>query len=533
MPDSNPQPSIPRHRPLVGPALLFLALLATSFGLLLTSAMLGRASLDPFLDPLTWLATLDVDAANEILSNAAEVVAAVLAVSVTVVAIVVELAANRYSHEITRLFLREPVNLIVLGILVLTTVQCVWTATVISETSAEALIPHAGFAITLTMVTISLLLLVPYIYFVFTFLSPISVIQRICRDSYRVILKVREDNVVRSQKKVQDAVDELQDVARSAIQQGDRAIAMAAVDALSNLLFDYVRIRHRLPRDWFEVTAAVAADPDFVALAPESMAEVRDHGLWLERKILRRYLSLMGQASGHARDVAYLIGINTQRIAAELGPVHPYLLELALRAFNSYLRTTITTRDPRTAYYLMSLYRMLASRLMRLGYPEQAIAIAEYLKEYGQLAHKQSMSFLLETAAHDLGQLIEDAVSLESPAVDPLLDRLLELDQEIKEESHEESLLGVRRAQIQIATLFLKLDQRRRAERIIVDLRDERLERLERLRLNLMYDDREQFWELMDRGVNFAYLAPDRRPYLDEIFAELRGSEAKVGVASA
>ena len=39
--------------------------------------------------------------------------APVLAIAVTVVAIVVELAANRYSHLITRLFVREPVNLLV------------------------------------------------------------------------------------------------------------------------------------------------------------------------------------------------------------------------------------------------------------------------------------------------------------------------------------------------------------------------------------------------------------------------------------
>jgi uncharacterized membrane protein len=70
---------------------------------------------------LHWLVRLDVGNA---LSNAAGVVAAVLAIAITVVAIVVELAANRYSHQITRLFLREPVNLLVLGLLVLTTVQC-------------------------------------------------------------------------------------------------------------------------------------------------------------------------------------------------------------------------------------------------------------------------------------------------------------------------------------------------------------------------------------------------------------------------
>jgi len=514
-------PAIPRHRPLLGPAVLFFGLLVTSVLLLLVQSLLGNTPLTVLVDPIGWLRAMDIAAAFDTLSNAAEVVAAVLAIAMTVVAIVVELAATRYSHEITRLFIREPVNLVVLGLFVLTTVQCVWVAAVLDESGQPALIPQAGFAVTLGLVSVCLLLLVPYIYFVFTFLSPISVIERICRDAYRMVIRVTPARIARHQNRVEEAIDELQDVARSAIAQGDRGIAMAAVDALTAFVFDYVRIRGRLPPGWFDITPSVAQDPDFFALAPESMAEVRAQGIWLERKIFRRYLSLMGQCAIHARDVANLIGINTQRIASELGPDYPELLELCMRSFNSYLRTTINARDPRTAYYLMNQYRIIAERLLQKGKVDEVLDVARYLREYGQLAHTMGLSFLLETAAYDVMQIIEDALVLDSPAVDPLLEVLLQLDQEIKEESQEESLLGVRRSQIQLATLFLHRGDDARAQRIVEDLRSERLERLERLRQGLLTDDRPQFWELMDRGVNFSYLPPERRPYLQTLFERL------------
>ena len=70
-----------------------------------------------------------------------------------------------------------------------------------------------------------------------------------------------------------------------------------------------------------------------------------------------------------------LIGINTQRIASELGPGFPELLELCLRSFNSYLRTTINARDPRTAYYLMNQYRIVAERLLQKDMVAEAVAI--------------------------------------------------------------------------------------------------------------------------------------------------------------
>ncbi len=327
--------------------------------------LFAGASFEALRDPLVWLSAYEGSQARDLLANNAQVLAAVLAVAVTVVAIVVELAANRYSHEITRLFLREPINLVVLGLLVVTTVVCIWVVLSTGDGAGTGLIPHAGFVLILATASVCLLLLVPYMYFVFTFLSLISVIERICRDAYRAIVRTRANRVERDQARVLEALDKLQDVARSALQQGDRGIAFAAVNATAELLFDYSRVRDRLPAPWFLVSDAVQSDADFLALAPEYIDEVKAGGTWLEQKLLRRYYALLGQASPGSRDVAYLIGINTARIATETGRQRPDVLELAMRAFNSYLRTTIGTRDLRTAYYLMHLYRQVATALFR------------------------------------------------------------------------------------------------------------------------------------------------------------------------
>ncbi len=508
--------------PFALPLLVLVVLTAASLALILLSVVLGQSSAVLMTSPAAWFAGLDVQDAFSILSNAAEVVAAVLAVAMTVVAIVVELAANRYSHEITWLFLREPVNLTVLGLFVVTTLQCVWAATVIGDGSSAGILPHAGFALTLGLVTVCLLLLVPYIYFVFTFLSPVSVIERICRNAYRVVERVNQHNVASAQARVEDAVDQLQDVARSAIVHGDRAIAIGAVDAMADLLTNYVRIRDGLPAEWFLITDSVAADPDFVALSEETLADVHARGTWLERKVFRRYLSLVGLGGGQFGDVANVIAINTQRIACELGARHAPLLELCLQAFNSYLRTAINARDARTAYFVMNRLRLVAERLLQEHQDGRAVEIAGYLGEYGRVAYQAGVPFLLETAAYDVMQMVEKALDGNDATVDALLDTLLDLDQEIRGEGEEQSLLGVRRSQIQLATRFLERGEQDRAWRIVDDLRSEPLPRLERLRLGLLGENRSQFWELLDRGANFRYLDPERRPYLDVIFERLR-----------
>jgi hypothetical protein len=219
--------------------------------------------------------------------------------------------------------------------------------------------------------------------------------------------------------------------------------------------------------------------------------------------------------------VANLIGINTSLVARDLGADNPALLKLCIRAFNSYLRTTINARDARTAYYLMDQYRDVAEHYLERDSGALALEIAGYFKQYGQTAHQLGLSFLLDTAAYDVVHLIERAVTASSPSVDGLLSVLLELDQEIREENQEDSLLGVRRSQIQLATLFMKLGDEERVARIVEDLKGERLSRLKRLRQGLEREHRAQFWELTDRGANFTYLDPERRPYLEPLFARL------------
>src|SRR5690606_10377368 len=159
-----------------------------------------------------------------------------------------------------------------------------------------------------------------------------------------------------------------------------------------------------------------------------------------------------------------------------------------IRAFNSYLRTTINGHDMRTAYYLQNQYRLVAEHMLEDPDPARVGEIAGYLEYYGQLAYRAGLPFLLETAAHDIAQLIAHALDARDAAVGGLLAGLLDLDQDVREEAQEESLLGVRRAQIRTAALLIHRGQPERARRIAEDLEHERWERLERLRDGLLRD---------------------------------------------
>ncbi len=466
-----------------------------------------------------WIQRLDTSSALDTLSNAAEVVAAVLAIAITVVAIVVELAANRYTHRITQLFVREPFNALVMGFFVLTAIQCLWVSASLSNGASEAaILPYAGLVAAMGMVTLSLLLLLPYFAYVFAFLNPLAVVRRLRRHTFQLVSRAARRYHTRLRGEVIDGIEELEDVALNAMEHKDRGISMASVDALAELLREYQTVRDDLPAHWFRIEGDLAHDPDFVSMAPVLIEEIESTRMWFEIKVLRQYHALFTESLNRMRDVSYLIALNTRRIATSSGPRSHELFDLTVRFFNSYLRAAINASDVRTAYYVLHQYRLLVEGAFEWDTGERVIRIAQHFRFYGQLGFTQNMPFLLEVVAYDLSLVVERAVETDHPVADALLDVFLEVDRESESQEQERRLRGVRRVQVQLATFLLARGDEKRARAVFADMADEKAERLVSIRDELLTELQPLYWEVNDRGVNFAYLPPDRRARVNEFF---------------
>ncbi|TFG86840.1 MAG: DUF2254 domain-containing protein [Chromatiales bacterium] len=467
--------------------------------------------------PVRWLGTLDQDATVSLMSDSAQVVAGMLAILITVVAIVLELSATRYTHRVTALFARDPLNVAVMTFFLLTTVLCIWLALVLAgEVSEVPVIPRGGFLLAVAMMTISMLALLPYFAYVFRFVSPLGVIARIRADALKKVSQFKGSESLETKLAVIEAVEDLEDVGRGAMKNNDRGIAMAAVESLATLLAEVADLRQRLPESWFLIDEAVARDPDFVALAHSALDEIARDRSWFEAKILRQYLALFGDAVGVARDVASMIAIHTRQLGERFARGQPALLELCQRAFHSYLRAAINGSDPRTAYFVLHQYRLLGETLLAKNLESAVLEVANRMRFYGRLAGGSGLPFLLEVAAYDIAHLVEAAAH--KPGIrDALLTVVLTVDH-----AEAEHLLGVRRAQVQLATFFLTRGEDAPARRIAQDLAGERAELLAAVREELEREVSSSYWEINDRGANFAFLPAERRAKLDDFFAILR-----------
>ncbi len=434
--------------------------------------------------------------------------AAVLGILITVVAIIVQLSAERYTH-VTQMFFRDRTNLGVLGFYVLACICGVFNAFTIHD----GWVPRITLTAMIALAAVSFALMAPYFAYVFDFLQPENIIARIRNQAL-------DATRASDQAKALSNLEELTDIVINSISGKDKIIAIAGVDALKDFACAYIVEKRKAKEQWFSVGPGIRKNPDFVSMAAVSVDDMERRRTWVEWKALRQYQSIYAEALKDMRDVAYVICIDTRYIGeAALAAGDREALAVCLKFFNTYLRAALNARDVRTAYNLLHQYRGLTEGLLQAGWNDQAVEAAGYIKYYSHIAFGMQIGFVTETAAYDLCALCELAATLRSPAEDALLRLFLEVDQAASEaESAETHLRGVRKAQVKLATYYLVSGAEDKARRIWEDMKAERPERLRSIYDELRGVTSEDFWEVIDRGANFDYLPDDRKKAMRVFF---------------
>lgn len=452
------------------------------------------------------------------------IIAAVLGIILTVVSIVVQLSATRYTPAVTEMFFRDRTNMLIMGLYVVGCVMGFWIAFGVNDDW----VPRISLVAMLTMATIGFLLMAPYFAYVFRLLSPHTIVSRIQTAGSRAAVgevgEIPTGKNEERQGKVLAMTEQLTDIAINSVSQKDKIIAIACVDALRDLALSYLTDKKKLHSDWFKVTTTIKHNPDFSSMAKDSVRDLEKSRTWVEFKVFRQFQSIYTEALGSMRHLNYVIAINTRLIAVRaLRTENKQALALAVKFFNTYLRATLNDNDVRTAYTILNQYRLLAEEVLRAGEGELALAIVGHLRYYAHLSYDKKLGFVTETVAYDVGTLCEVAHEIESDVEDPLLKILLEVDPTTSEgEVQETSLRGVRKAQLKLATYYLDCGAEMLARRVWEDMRAEDVTRMRSIRDELLSIESKEFWEVSDRGGNFDYLEPARKEQLKVFFGWFR-----------
>ncbi|HWW92499.1 MAG TPA: hypothetical protein VN375_03970 [Vicinamibacteria bacterium] len=480
--------------------MMSLLLLVSGSGLAIDLARSGVLSFRP--------ASFDINAARHlanILSRASNQLTGVVFITV---AFVVPLTANLYSLKFLEFFIRDPVNATVLTLAVLINLN----NTVLNYLMKEDFVPIVSLHVEVGLVILGFSLLFPYLYYIFRFLHPSTLLTRLEEEIGRHLQGAgrRSSPLAAHRRGMAEGLEHVANIAIRSVDRLDRNTAIESVRVLERVAKAYGGLKSRLPPAWFEAEARL-----FLSFSSKAVEELNATQTWAEMKLFSQLHQILGVAVPRMPDLTSSVAKALRRLGLEASARQDESLrELTVEYFNTFVRRAITARDIRAVFILFDQYRILAEELNG-EYPDLVLEIAGYFRYYGGVARENQLTFVVEAIAHDLGALVQDAWTAGAANREALLDVFLRYDGETG------TLPGVKKAQALLAGYFLWAGKAEPVARIRASFRGLDKELLRSIREDLLSVRREKYWEVNERRINLDFVPEERREKVREFFESL------------
>jgi hypothetical protein len=487
--------------------LLALALLAGLIILLAWELWRGGYSLNA-------LVVFDLEEARHLHSLLSRNLNQLLAVVFTSVAIAVPLTANLYSLKFLEFFIKDPVNATVLLLVVCANLVGTWTGLALKDD----FLPSFLLVATLALTVICYALLFPYLYYVFRFLHPSTLLERLTAEVHAHWRGAQHNpaRLVPHRLHCAGDIEHIASIAIRAIDRADRSTAIESVLTLEAIARAYWQVKPQLPPAWFEADANA-----FLGFSSRAIAEFTAKRLWLEMKLFGQVRQILSAAIPRVHDVTTAIARSTRKLGQEPAALADEAVRnLIVEYFNTFVRLAIVRQDTRSAFIILDQYRTWVESL-NTDHPELVNDIAFYFANYGRVARENKLRFIAETVARDLGVLVQQAWRDNAPNRQTLLDLFLSYDRGARK-----PLEGVKKAQAILASYLLLLGKPEPVARIRREFQGLAPEFLQTIRDDLLYLQREKYWEVSERRENVDYVPPDQREKLREFLDSVSAAEA-------
>lgn len=438
-----------------------------------------------------------------------ELLAAILGIMITVVAIVLQLAAQRYGTSLIDLFLSDNVNRIYFVLLVC---SLLYAILIVFATKAS-FFPDFAIQILLALTLVEIALLGPYFLFVFRFLTPTNLLTSIQENNKQSLINATDaqnlSNLKKLQSEVASSLEQVTDTALSASTQMDRNLGLMAIDQIREMLLDYSDVKSHLPDEWFHVSSE-----HFIAISSEFYEEICDNRLWVEAKSFMDMDLIFKTCIANMPDAISAIAYNTRIIGeAAIKNKDDYLLDMAVKFYNTFIRVSINNKNVRAIFNLFYQYRLLTESVFDYDV-KLSEKILTYFKYYGEFCLGQGLGFVLFTAAFDLGGMVATAYDKGLANIKDLLLIFMAVEDPVDARKDMFVYTGVRNAQLILATYLLSRGDETLLPIVVEDLKAETLSQLVKWRDGLLAVKDQKFFEITDRGYTLEYIDENQKEYL-------------------
>ena len=237
--------------------------------------------------PLMHLFQLTVTEGRQLNTVLARNYSQLLAVTFAMVSIAVPLTANMYSLKFLEFFIKDPVNAVVLVLMVFGGLNNALLTYALKDNFA----PVFQLNFSLALVIVCSALLFPYLYYVFRFLHPHTLLDKLQEEIQGALRSARRhpQQAAHYHRAEAEGIEHIVNIAVRSVDRVDRTTAIESVYTLEKVANIYWSIKPDLPAGWF------IAEPNlFLGFSSKAVAEFSANRTWVEMKLfsqMRQVLS--------------------------------------------------------------------------------------------------------------------------------------------------------------------------------------------------------------------------------------------------
>src|SRR5690242_8100235 len=172
-------------------------------------------------------------------TNAAALTSA-MSVLIALVLLTVQLTAQRYSFSVIGLFVQDRVNALLIGLFIITIVFNLWLGLILKEDY----IPASATLLAMGLMTVCFAMLPPYVLYLFDVIRPDNILDNIQRRFVSSVTPpVAEHDIERHRAVATRHISQIGDIARTAVNLSDGAVARHSVWVLYWSVAQYLEIK--------------------------------------------------------------------------------------------------------------------------------------------------------------------------------------------------------------------------------------------------------------------------------------------------
>lgn len=360
-------------------------------------------------------AALQVDEAHRILGSLSRSHTQLVAVIFICIAVAVPVTASQYTAKLLRVFLADRLHVMVLSAYALAAAHANWVLFL----SRHGAVSEGQVAAVMTTSVLAFVCVVPYFFHVIRFLEPRSLVDRIEAQAARAIARAPSGRSERAKTDLSHALHDLGSLVLKSLDGMGRESAALGIVGLRAVLAEYGRTKAGLPPSWFE-----ARKEEFRGMSREALQFTTVERCWVEVLALRELGRAFDAALAGMPDSVVLIADTVRGIGEDAeGRDDLPVLDNAVRALNSMLRSAINAKNPRAIFDVLLQYEALAEQCLARR-PERTAEIAGHYAYYGVRARTAGLEFIPELFVYDLGALLRTSLEQSCAATDEVMNRL-------------------------------------------------------------------------------------------------------------